>query len=342
MGRYKLHVTNAYEAVAVCSLSALATNYDAEEVAATVDDGNQFMFCGSDGGGGTTTTVAVTGTMNQAGKVMMYDSASGTSAPWNFSLQVPPGTHDLAAIGNQRMLLQRGISITAATALPTVDVVTNGAAMGSATLALTGTTPGETVTSSLALFTTNEYITVSETTDGSVALPPASLIDSQDFEYLQVDSQNAAHTSDRGVYVFGYDGTSNAYTLPSALSGITYATPSGALTATWSQLPTYTAVNLTVFTNAAPYGQQHLVATKGWLDATGATNIAFDTSAPDYAAAWKPDLTKSYLRMFGVDDAEAGADYSSSIMDSVNAASAQRAPHRTLPRAVQKRLLDRR
>jgi hypothetical protein len=339
-GRYQLHVTNAYEVVAVCSFTGVAASYDAEELAATVDDGKQYLFCG--GGGGSTTTVAVTGTMNQAGTVAMGDTASSTSAPWNFTLHVSPGPHDLSAIGNHRMLLERGISITAATALPTVDVVNDGLAMGSATLALTGTAAGETITSTLDLFTTNELVTVSETTDGTVALPPESLLDAQDFKYLQIDSSNAAQTIDRGVFVFDYDGSANAFTLPSALSGITYATSNEVLSATWGQLPTYTAVDLFVFTGSTTFGQQHVMATKGWIDATGATSLAFDSSAPDYAAGWKPDLAAPYMRMFAIDDQEVAAEYRSSIVETVHGATAHRAPSRTLPHAVQRRLLGRR
>jgi hypothetical protein len=82
----------------------------------------------------------------------------------------------------------------------------------------------------------------------------------------------------------------------------------------------------------ATFGQQHVSATKRWLDATGATSLAFDSSSPDYAAGWQPDLASPYMRLFGIDDREAAADYRSEIAERVNGVTARVAPRR-LPRA---------
>src|SRR5450432_1767509 len=62
-GRYTLHVTNVYEVVAVCTITGVTAGYDAEELAATIDDTSPFMFCGL---GNIPPRVAVTGTMTQA------------------------------------------------------------------------------------------------------------------------------------------------------------------------------------------------------------------------------------------------------------------------------------
>ena len=340
-GRYRLHVTSTYEVVAVCSFdTGVAGNFDAEEVAATVDDGKQYVYCGGGGGGTAVTPVAVSGTMNQPGTIALGDTASSTTAPWTFNLQVYPGHHDLSAIGNHRMLLQRGLSISAALALPTVDVVNDGLAMGSATLALGGKVAGEVVSSEFDLYTTNEYITVSRTTDDTVELPPAALLDAQDFTYLSIDSRDAANTVYRAVYAYDYDGSTTAFTLPSALTGITFATTNDTLNASWAQLPASTSIDLFVFAGGATFFQQHVTATKSWLDATGATSIAFDTSAPDYAAAWKPDLSAQHVRVFGIDDREQTLEYQSEIAEIANGATVRRAPH--VPTTALKRKLRRR
>jgi hypothetical protein len=330
-GRYALHVTKAYEVVAVCAITGVAAGYDAEELAATIDDARPYLFCG--GGGSSPPRVAVNGTMAQAGTVLMSDTATSATGPWSFGLQVPTGTHDLVALAGQRILLQRGISITGPTTLPAVDVAAGGMTMTSVPLTITGTT--DPVETTLELVTAHDDAAVSDTTNNTVALPPASLLQSTDFTYLTIDAPDQAHSTDRGISVFGFDGGTTAYALPDTLSGIAYATSNGGLDATWGPLPTYTALDVMVFAGSAASAQQHVMATANWVQATGATSLAFDTSAPGYIAGWKPDLTGPYMRLFSVSDDEDAAYYYSEAYENVGGAIARRAlprPHSLLAR----------
>lgn len=47
---------------------------------------------------------------------------------------------------------------------------------------------------------------------------------------------------------------------------------------------------------------QSITATRSWVEATGATSLAFDASAPGYKPEWQVPLTAPYHRLFAVFD----------------------------------------
>jgi hypothetical protein len=306
MGRYTLHVTDAYQVIAVCSPTSLVGSFDAAQLNATAGDGDQVLFCEVGGSGPQPTTVAVTGTMKQAGTVSMSDSKSSTTAPWSFQLNVDPGAHDLVAFGDGKLLLRRDQTITAATAVPTIDVDHDGAAMGAATLTVTGTMPGDIVQTDLDWYTAHDHATVSSTANLAVALPPASLVQSSDLVQLSVQDTSASAIAFRNVVVTGFDAAQTSLALPDVLSGISYTTPNNHLTMSWGTLPKYTSVAMSVLAGSHTIVQsQRVTATQSWIAATHATSLTFDTSAPRYNAGWNIDPTQPSFRIAGVSDQEA-------------------------------------
>ena len=316
MGRYTLHVTDTYEVVAVCTRGA--AEFDAEQLNATVADGDEVTGCGV-GVGPDPMTVAVTGTMNQAGDVWMWDSASSATAPWNFSLAVPPGLHDLFALGGGKLVARRGVQIAGPTTVPTIDLDSEGLATGAATVTLAGLQTGDVVGTYLDWFTSTDFAELSGSTDGTVVLPPASLVQPSDVVELDVfaESSNPSPYVGRHVSVSGFDGSTTMYTLPEVLTGISYTTSNNALTAAWTSLPTYVAIDVGISSWGSLIQLQDVRATRNWVMATGATSLTFDASAPQYSAAWRVALTKTYGRVFDVVDVEGAVESDTQLDENV-------------------------
>jgi len=309
-GNYTLHVTNDYVYVIVCAGNG---SFQAIEQAATVTDGRQFAFCSAPGTG-TPSTVAVTGTMVQAGTLWMEDTKTSATASWPFTLNVSTGKHDLIAMDADHMAVRRNLSVTAATAVPDVDVDTEGAAITPATLTVNNL-GSDTVGTQLYWFLANDSATITGTTT-TVQPPPASLVGSNDFEFFLL--QASGHDTSRSANI-QWDGTTTTFDLMPTISGITYNPQSEA--ATWGTLPAYTDLSVSLIgASMTTYTEQQLRATKSWLDATHATSLAFDASAPGYDAAWKIDPASTHTRMFTASSFSGQISYDTSAIQVVGPA----------------------
>ena len=316
-GQYALHVTNDYEWLLVCTSGA---SFDAELQAATYADGaSQFGFCFADGGAAPS-TVPVTGQMAQAGIISMYDRATSSTPSWSFTLNVPPGTHDLVAVGvDNRMLIRRNLQITAATTESLIDVDANGTAMTSVPLTVNGL-GSDTLSTELDLLLSND-LTLIDGTSTMLEAPPASLLLPTDSEFLSL----AASTSSTTRTAFtSFTGAETTFTLMPALSGVTFDASSGALKASWATLPSYTNLDMYLAASAAgAFSTERVSVSKSWLMATGATSIAFDQMPPGYDASWKIDLSGPYVRGFEARDESGSILYGTSYLEAVNGASAR-------------------
>jgi hypothetical protein len=286
---YELHVTDDYQVIVACSATGIAGNEDSEQLNATVADGvHQYIFCGSGGTTTAPTTYAVTGQMQQAGTVIV-DGVTKTSntAAWTFSLDVPMGTHDLIAFDALHMQITRDLAINAAVALPTIDLAANGTVYTDATLTFAGLVTGDTVQTQSVLYTQNDYIQLSQTTNNTAVLAPAALLDQNDFTDLYASVTNTAARTFRSVSA--YNSTATSFTLPPVLTGITFGTTIPA-TAQWATLPALSTVLLEAdaFTNTS-FTMQRVTATQAWLTKAGATSLAFESDATNYDPAWNVD-----------------------------------------------------
>ncbi len=331
MGTYTLNVTNDYQWVIVC---ASGGGFDAELQGATYKDGTrQFGFCFVSGPS-TGSTVAVTGQMVQAGTVDMYDTATSTTGNWSFSLNVPPGTHDLVAFDATDIYAHRAQAISAATSLGTLDLSTSGTAMTAVPLTINNL-GSDTLGTELDWFLGNDaaFLTGTSTT---IETPPASLVMQNDFEFLDVIASSAT-TQRTGSTSF--TGSETSFTLMPPVTGITYAPSGTTVAATWGTLPTHTALELNLFggTPSAPKNQ-HVTVTTSWLTATGATSLAFDAMPPGYDAAWTIDVSGPYTRIFSVDDGSGSISYTSEIVEGVNGAALLQPPMRDQAARLQQRV----
>jgi hypothetical protein len=308
--QYQLHVTDDYQVVVACSFSGLAGNTDSEQLNATFGDGAmQFMFCQS---GSTGVTYAATGQMLQPGSVDMEDTAKGTTSPWSFSLNVSAGMHELVAVGATKMLVRRNLSVTAATAVADVDVAMAGTVFPTATATVAGADPSDTIEIQSAWFTGHDSAMLSDTKDLTLIQPPNSLIAANDEPELQVEVTNTANTVTRSIFVAGPE-AGTTFTLPPVLTGVTFGA-SSPVSATWGTLPEYTTVNVVAFGGTqSAFLEQRVNATKGWLDKTGATSLAFQSDAPHYDPAWNVPIAGAFIEFAVGDstDSHGSATYSS-------------------------------
>ena len=304
-GKYTLTVTADYQVVVACHDTA---NAFSELLEATAADGSQFMFCNLPGGGTMPTTVAMTGHMVQAGDVQMSDTASSTTAPWDFTLNVPAGTYDLFATSAAHgMVIRRDQVVTTAGALASIDVASEGTPMTATDLTVSGV-GSDSLTTEIDLFTNNGVGFWSGNTT-TVYPPPAALLTANDFEYVFVE----AFTQTTARYAeTQFTGSETTFDLPAVLTGIVF----GPGKASWGTLPAYDQVSLDLQQGGGTLGlEQTIIATKGWIDATHATQVAFDAMPPGFDASWSIDPSTSYQRMFEVEQLLNQVSYVSMVFD---------------------------
>lgn len=294
-GVYDLHVTDDYQVVVTCSSTGVAGNEDSEQLNATFGDGaHQYMFCDASSSGTAPTTFAVTGTMTQAGTVIVGGvSQKSNTAAWSYSLAVPMGTHDLVAFDALHMQITRDLDVSAAVAEPNIDLAANGTVFTKATLALTGLGAGDTTQTQSVLYTANDYVALSQTTNNTAVLAPDSLLGQNDFTELDTDVTNMAAGTFRGAS--SYDNTTTAFTLPAVLTGVTFGT-TAPVTAHWATLPATTNVYLAAESlTATTFTAQRVTVTQSWISETNATSVTFVSDAPGYDPAWNVDPATGYL-----------------------------------------------
>jgi hypothetical protein len=286
---YTLNVSADYQVVVVCHDTTGSTASELEAMAA---EGTQFMQC-SDFTGETTppTTVAMTGHMVQAGQVWLYDTAMSDTGPWDFTLNVAPSVQDLVAVSAAHgMVIRRDVNVTAAGAIPAIDVASEGTAMTPTTLTVNGVVDDHNLWIGTDLTTANASVGWSAS-GLTVYEAPASLLTSNDSEDLTIDENDIDSTNtgyDRSIFAsFPLTGTS--FTLPPVPTGIVFGPGKVALGA----LPRYDLLQFSVSQDRGTSDvQQTVIATKAWIDARHASSLAFDADPPGFDPRWSIDTSQ--------------------------------------------------
>jgi hypothetical protein len=295
---YEIEATADYVFVAVCT--STDGSIDAVEVMGTVDDVGAYFSCQSDDTSAGGPTVAVTGTMKQVGNVQMYAEASSTTAPWNFTLNVPPSiTSDLFALGSASMAVQRSVAVgSAATqSVGTIDLSTQGTAYTKQPITVTGTPDDDTAFTEVFVQNQQGFATISIGSDAtSLVEMPSSLMTSGDAEYLYVEGYD--ETTSQSYE--SNDPTLATYPMLPVLQGITFS----GTTASWTTLP-----QADVYFDQLYYENDAMTVSKtanvqispNWLSATGATSVAFDDSATGWQPAWSFWTSVAYTPFFQIE-----------------------------------------
>jgi len=327
-GTYVIYVTNDYQVVVACSDAGTS---DVETLAATFADGaRQFVFCSAPVPSAAQQTVAITGHMVQAGSVTFGDMASSTTAPWDFSLNVTTGNHDLIATSaSNQLVIRRDQPVTMAGSIAAIDTAQEGTPMVPVTLTVDGVGSGETVRNELDLYLTNDFASWT-TASSTIETPPASLLQQNDFEFLFADASTTTqdHWADTQ-----FTGTETSFTLLPFLDGVQFTVANSTVVATWGTVPAYDDLALAVYSAAA---NERVRATKGWFDATHAAQLTFDLMPPGFDASWAVDLHQAHFSVFELTASSGTTTLGTSVSDSATVAlrSDRERGHRSIPVAL--------
>jgi hypothetical protein len=229
------------------------------------------------------TTVDVTAQLNGSGMAWLDGFGFTPDSTGKLDMMVNPGTHDLVATsaypspdGSGRFVIQRGMTITGAMDVGTIDL-TNGVPFTPVPLTVTGGSGTPTLDVSLET-DINDYAYVSSTSAMSSALVvPQSQLKSTDKQWIYVWSGDSSAQAK-------FTGNQTTFALPPALTGITFS-PSGT-SASWTTLPSdYSGAYMFAFDTTVATAFE-IDATKGWLDAHPTTSFAAPTDIPGFQAGW--------------------------------------------------------
>jgi hypothetical protein len=333
-GVSQIEVTNDYVVFQLCT--GAGNSADAQMVAATVADGDQFIGCFSldSSTTGQPQAFPVTGTMVQAGSVVIQDDSASSATPsWPFSLSATAGTYDLAAFdsANTSMLIRRGIDVESpglaiASAL---DLSTEGSATVHTTVALADAADGAVISLNDALFTENSFIdlpagSAAGSATATVITAPPAFLTTNDLESVEIDADTTATSQEASIFAEGPADVPDAIDLLPALSGITFTPATGTIGAAWTTLPSAEHPQLyLVIANAEV--EQGIQATPAWIALHGMTQLAFDTTAKGYKAIWYIDPTQPYAAELTLESTTAtGLDLSTGFNDPVGSAGLRR------------------
>ncbi len=274
---YEFRIDDRYELVAVCGDATVG--YDVGFEAATYEEfgGETFLPCFGTGTPTTTTTHAVTGTMVQAGKVMVGNANDDSTTPnWSFALDVEDGVQDVLAIGSGRMRLQRAVLIDKPTALPAIDVVQSGVALDTRTLTINNMATGDTARTRTYFLTQRAFFVIEDAAGQTARVAPAAQVIANDVQFVEFSASNGTyrrtalkrHTAAAPVSTF---------TLLPRLENTQLANG----TATWTSIPDG-GRELLIYSGETAI---HRFASPGFLGT--ATSLAIDTEIPGFMPEWK-------------------------------------------------------
>ncbi len=292
-GVYPIHVTDAYTVLAVCVDPTYGSDVELISQTFSGEGASALLGCGF----GPPPPLpppneAVTGQMLQAGQIVLGDSASSTTAPWTYDLQVPMGNHDLIAVGTDNKIeLMHGIAVNGPMTL-NVDLA-NGAALIPVNETVNGTVSGETVSAHTLLLTENEYIDFDQADGTNGFVIPTALLAASDVQRFRVTATTA--TTDRWVSITP-PGPATVTLLPQ-LTGVTFGAAGGDLEVTFGTLPAIDAVNASVYSTAGN-ASENLTVSSSFLAKTGTQHLVIDTSAPGFQPSWRVDLLQGHSSGF--------------------------------------------
>ncbi len=310
-GHSTIHVTNDFTVLALCAgdgsaVRAVAVNAAIADQAAFID-----CFPPSTDSGSAAQTVPVTGTMAQGGSLSLgTETVSSTTSPWTVNVSVPTGTYDAAGFdtAHTKMLIRRGIVVSGPLAVtPAFDLTTEGAALGGSTPAVPGLIPDAQTQLLTLLFTQNAFVNLGAGSgSGELVTAPLSLVSPNDFEESEYLAFNAA--DEQFAIMQGQGSGANALVVPATLAmlspitGITFSAETGTRRAHWTTTPALGDITLDVQSQTQ---ELIAIATQNWVAATGATSLAFDTTARGFKNLWFIDTTKQFFALLSQSSVDA-------------------------------------
>ena len=283
-GEASVCVDREYVMLLVCDVS-MASNLSVVQFAGTPGEQIDLGFCSS----GAPRTLSVGGTMVQPGEILVGGAVDSSFAPnWSFDVRVRPGLHDLIAtelLGTDQPLvaIRRNLMIDEDTIEPPIDLEMEGIPTVEVPVTVGGFIAGESIDVVVILETERSQSTISSNSNPIAnVLPPSSLSES-DHQY--VNASSSTDSLSRTVIIDA--NLLEPIELPPALDDVLFEQTSAGLAASWGQLPPieFELAILASASRAADH-QVFVIASKRWLEATGATSLVLDPTAPAFDPQW--------------------------------------------------------
>lgn len=265
----------------------------------------------------------VTGRMAQPGELRLGNGMASSSFPdWVFSVFTPPGTYDLMARTDDRILLRRAVAITGDLALtPTIDVFQGGAALAPVAFTATNAEPFETVAASVQLELAPGILPFS-IYRGPVAtarVAPSSVLAATDTQTASVQATAGyGFRAQRRPFRVGGE---TAYTLPDPISGVQWEVADSNLSVSWTSVPELDVLDVLVSgmpPGSTRYHNLLLTLSPRFLAETGVTRATVDLALPGFKPEWKVDFGRKYSREVFAQRTVDGAIATSAFAEEVN------------------------
>jgi hypothetical protein len=293
--------------------------FDAEARAATVADGNATVVCGGNLATYPVPPNQVIGSMVQPGVVSVPGwSLDGGAPNWTFTLPVPTGPFDLVASTSTTVAVLRDLAPPPNSAMVTLEPI-DVAKTGQPLVALTpqaGSALASETPFNMYFYSTAAGAGFNTGSTSALQVAPATLLAAGDQQSLQAWFNGPNSTRGGVSVVNGVTSPVTELAIPPAISP-TFVADDGGDAADLPALPdSYDTLSL-LSDDISGAHTQGMIATRAWVEATGATRMAFDTSAPGYDPAWVvPIVTSAGQHGAQLDvryhDPSTGVDYSTS------------------------------
>ncbi len=316
-GSYKLDVTGPYMVSVVCSAGD-GFLVRTRQIARTPEDGRELdLECAEI----PKITADVKGKVVQPGAITLGGGTAFSDTPdWDLQIGSEAGTFDLIGVSEDRIMVRRDVAISGTVDLGAIDIDQQGMALAPVALTVSNGASGEEIEAQVAISTpTTESALVHLGSPASAKIAPDGILSAEVRQSVTIVGwqEDASRMIRRD---FRAD-NATAFALPEPLAPISFDTAGGKLVATWTRLPEHDKVIVSVAGELADgKAREHeLELSQHFIAATGATSATLDTELPGYLPAWRPDLSREYLRQVQVVRERTGELASSNTATLVNA-----------------------
>lgn len=296
-----------FQITVVCVNDPAVTAFHAQQYRGTPSDGVPvYLSCGASSPSSSDTVFHVKGSMATPGMVSMSHVGAGAgAASWQFDLSVSPGTHDLIAsddfsyaeIGAEgRIAIRRNVDVSSDVSLGTIDVHSEGLPPAIVPAVVDGLAADDEITN--YGYVSTEPLSnpqISQSTGLQVHTLPTALQQDGDVQTVVITASTpysaAPPRFSRLVQTTLGGSTLTLALMPRLSNVLSYSTIGDEERASWTPLPGYGEITYSAIGERAV---KTVFATHSWVNATGATDLTFDSSVEGYDPAWILGPTRTH------------------------------------------------
>ncbi|MCW5806919.1 MAG: hypothetical protein KIT31_31460 [Deltaproteobacteria bacterium] len=335
--RYSIQIDRPYVVAVVCNdLEGLIDSY---QFARTPDDEDPMLVAPC------SANIAIEGvaqgTLAQAGVIAIGTGRARLGSAGGYNIPVANGPQELIATDDARIAVRR-VQIAGPTAIPPLDLATDGMAFLPSSRTVTNAVSGELTDTNMSIVTEHGtfmfFFPSVELAQGT--LIPDAVLAAADNQRVTVsadlvsDGAGTSTTASRSVFrAHVREATDRSYTLPSALAGATFATVANDVAVTFGDLPDHDSLSFGIdqLDNDGTLFFHDMDVSAAF--AATASTIELDLDIPGFRPEWRIDLAQVHSRSFVVRKVRSADEQTgSSLFQTVNLE--QGKPRRAQPRAI--------